>query len=510
MHKDKADSGLPAGQSGKRQIFVFYCKKLLAHLICRYYFIFLATVREKGFFHHSNHQYMSIPDSGGRDGFASKFGILCAATGSAIGLGNIWRFPYVVGDNGGGAFLLVYLGFILLLGIPVMLSELIIGRRAQRNAYGSFRHLAPGRPWWIVGIMGIAAAFIILAFYSTIAGWTLEYVYLALSNSFKGKNTQELADMFSEFHTQAVRPLFWQVMFMFMTAGIIIGGVKKGIEKYSKILMPFLVLLLLIMAVRSLTLPGAGAGVRFLFQPDFSQINAQVMLAALGQAFFSLSIGMGALITYGSYIGKENKLGNIAVEVSLADTLIAVLAGVAIFPAVFAFNLDPAEGPGLIFNVLPNIFQQMPGGYFIGIIFFILLAIAALTSSISILEVVVAFMVEELKMLRRKATIMAAVAATLAGVLSTLSFSSLSHLTLGEMRIFDVLDFTASNLLLPLGGLLIVLFLGWYMAGSDVKDEVTNGGLIRVRLFKAFIFIIKFIAPVAIAIIFLNSIGLLK
>jgi neurotransmitter:Na+ symporter, NSS family len=473
-------------------------------------FYIFGHYQKKRIFHHSNHQYMSIPDSGGRDGFASKFGILCAATGSAIGLGNIWRFPYVVGDNGGGAFLLVYLGFILLLGIPVMLSELVIGRRAQRNAYGSFRLLAPGRPWWIVGIMGIAAAFIILAFYSTIAGWTLEYVYLAITNAFKGKDSRELADMFTSFHTQAGRPLFWQLVFMIMTAGIIMGGVKKGIEKYSKVLMPFLVLLLLIMAVRSLTLPGAGAGLNFLFKPDFSEINAKVLLAALGQAFFSLSIGMGALITYGSYIGKENKLGQIAVEVSLADTFIAVLAGIAIFPAVFAFKLDPAEGPGLIFNVLPNIFQQMPGGYFVAIIFFVLLAIAALTSSISILEVVVAFMVEELNVGRKKATLMAASAAAMLGVLSTLSFGLMKGVRLGGKSVFDLLDFTASNLLLPLGGLLIVLFVGWYMKGSDVRDEVSNGGILRIRLFRAFVFIIRFIAPVAIAIVFLNSIGLLN
>jgi neurotransmitter:Na+ symporter, NSS family len=452
---------------------------------------------------------MSLQGNDGRDGFTSKFGILCATAGSAIGLGNIWRFPYVVGENGGGAFLLVYLGFILLLGIPVMLSELVIGRRGQRNTFGAFRRLAPGKPWWIIGVMGIAAAFMILAFYSTIAGWTLEYIIKSITHAFQGKSSEELAGMFQEFHTGIFWPLFWQVIFMAMTAWIILAGVKGGIEKYAKILMPFLVGLLLIMAIRSLTLPGAMGGLTFLFKPDFSELTAGVFLAALGQAFFSLSIGMGAIITYGSYIGKGNNLTTIAAEVSIADTLIAVLAGVAIFPAVFAFGLDPAEGPGLIFHVLPSIFQQMPGGYFFALIFFVLLAIAALTSSISILEVVVAFVVEELNISRKKATIMAATAATFVGVFCTLSFSTLKDVKLGGQTIFGVLDFTASNLLLPLGGLLIVLFVGWVMKAADVKDELSNGGVLKVKLFSLFRFIIKFIAPVAIAIIFLNSIGVL-
>ncbi len=453
---------------------------------------------------------MSDKDTGQREGFSSKFGILCAAAGSAIGLGNIWRFPYVVGDNGGGAFLLVYLAFILVLGIPVMLSEFVIGRRGQRNTFGAFRRLAPGRPWWIIGIMGIAAAFMILAFYSTIAGWTLEYVYKAATNAFQGKSSDELGTMFQSFHTQTFRPLMWQLVFMIMTAGIIIAGVKRGIEKYAKILMPFLVLLLIVMAIRSITLPGAMGGLQFLFKPDFSELSPAVFLSALGQAFFSLSIGMGALITYGSYIGKENKLGNISVEVSIADTLIALLAGVAIFPAVFAFGLEPGEGPGLIFHVLPNIFQQIPGGYFFSVIFFILLAIAALTSSISILEVVVAFLVEELNIRRRHATIMAAAAATFVGVFCTLSFGVMEDTSLFGKTVFDLLDFTSSNVLLPLGGLFIVVFVGWFLGASNVRDELTNSGTLRFRLFSIFMFILKFIAPVAIAIVFMNSIGLIK
>lgn len=453
---------------------------------------------------------MSVTGNESRDGFTSKFGILCATAGSAIGLGNIWRFPYLVGENGGGAFIIVYLGCILLMGIPVMLSELVIGRRGQRNTFGAFRKLAPGKPWWIIGVMGILAAFLILAFYSTIAGWTLEYIFKALTNSFKGQTPEGLNAMFIEFNTSTFRPLLWQVIFMLLTVWIVLAGIKKGIEKYSVILMPFLVAILVIMSIRSLTLPGAMGGLVFLFKPDFSQIDAGVLLAALGQAFFSLSIGMGAIITYGSYINRKTNLSSIATEVSLADTLVAILAGVAIFPAVFAFNLDPAEGPGLIFHVLPNIFQQMPGGFYFGIIFFVLLAIAALTSSISLLEVVVAFMVEELKLTRKKATIIAASSAMFFGVFCTLSFGVLRNVTFAGQTIFGVFDFTASNLLLPLGGLLIVIFVGWFMKAAEVKDELSNSGLRKVKLFPVFQFIIKFVAPVAIAIIFLKSTGIIK
>ena len=448
---------------------------------------------------------MSSSGNESRDGFTSRFGIICAAAGSAIGLGNIWRFPYIVGESGGGAFLLIYLGFILLLGIPVMLSEFVIGRRGQRNALGSFKRLAPGTPWYLVGVMGIVAAFMILAFYSTIAGWTLAYVVRSVSNAFAGMTSQEISESFGAFHTTTFWPLFYQLVFMVMTAWIILSGVKKGIERYAKILMPFLVLLLVIMAIRAVTLPGASVGLSFLFKPDFSAVDSSVLLAALGQAFFSLSIGMGALITYGSYIQKNNNLSNISIQVTLADTMIAILAGVAIFPAVFAFGLDPADGPGLIYTVLPNIFQQMPGGYFFAIVFFVLLAIAALTSSISILEVVVAYLTEELNVTRRQATVMAASAATLVGVLCTLSFGVMEGFTISGLTIFDLLDFTASNVLLPFGGLLIVVFVSWYMKQGDVWDELSNGGALKVHLFNALMFILKFIAPVASAIVLLES-----
>ncbi|MFP4488771.1 MAG: sodium-dependent transporter, partial [Bacteroidales bacterium] len=347
-----------------------------------------------------------------RDTFSSKLGVVAAAAGSAVGLGNIWRFPYVAGESGGGAFLLIYLGFIFAIGFPVMLAELTIGRRAQRNALGSFKKLAPGKPWYLIGLMGIVAAFMILAFYSTIAGWTLEYLVQAFTNGFAGKSSEQLRESFEVFQSGSYRPVIWQLVFMFLTAFIIYKGVRHGIEKYTKILMPVLVVLIIVICIRSLTLDGAKEGMAFLFKPDFSKITWPVILNALGQAAFSLSIGMGTLITYGSYIKKETNLPSTALQVTAADTTIAILAGVMIFPAVFAFNIDPAEGSGLVFIVLPNIFEQMPGGYIFSILFFTLLSIAALTSTVSVLEVVVAYFSEELNMSRGKATILAASAIT--------------------------------------------------------------------------------------------------
>ena len=454
---------------------------------------------------------MSLKESGKRDGFTSKFGIIAAAAGSAIGLGNIWRFPYVVGENGGGAFLLVYLGFVVLLGIPVMLSEFVIGRKAKRNTFGAFKEIAPGTLWPIIGVMGIVAAFVILAFYSTIAGWTLHYLYISVINGFQGRDTAELTLMFEKFQISTFLPVFWQMIFIILTAVIILSGVKKGIEKYSKILMPFLLLLLVALSVRSVTLPGSFEGLVFLFKPDFAKLDSTVILGALGQAFFSLSIGMGALITYSSYFPSRTNLSNTAFEVSIADVVIAILAGIAIFPAMFSLGMQPEQGgAGLIFMVLPNVFLQIPGGYFISIAFFILLSIAALTSSISIMEVVVAFLVEEFNILRRYATVITAVAAAFVGVFCTLSWGALKNVTIGGRNIFDLLDFTASNVLLPVGGLLIVIFVGWYMSHADVKNELSNQGALKLKVFGVFRFLIKFIAPVAIAIIFLNAIGILN
>ncbi|MGM0496709.1 MAG: sodium-dependent transporter [Bacteroidota bacterium] len=449
-------------------------------------------------------------DPSKRDSFGTKFGVIAAAAGSAVGLGNIWRFPYVAGENGGGAFILIYLLFIIAIGMPVMLSEFTIGRRAQRNAFGSFKRLAPNTYWYLIGLLGVVAAFVILSFYSTVAGWTLEYIYLSFSNAFAEKNPDQLTTMFETFKAGTFRPILWQLVFMVLTAWIVIAGVKKGIEKYAKILMPILLLLIIVLDIRAITLPGASEGLEFLFSPDFSKLDTNSILEALGQAFFSLSIGMGTLITYGSYINKKQNLTSTAINVSAADTIIAILAGIAIFPAVFAFGIEPNAGPDLIFRTLPNIFQQMPGGYFFSLTFFILLGVAALTSSISVLEVVVAYFVEELGILRKRATIIAAVSITVLGVMSTMSWGVMGDVRIFDFNIFELLDFTASSVFLPIGGVFIVVFLGWYLGKKHIKEEITSDGLYKAKLTNIFVLIIKFLAPIAIAMVFLHGIGLLK
>ena len=440
-----------------------------------------------------------------RDGFGSKLGIIAAAAGSAVGLGNIYRFPCELGNNGGGAFLLVYLLIVLGLGVPVMLSEFVIGRKTQKNPIGAFKMLKPKSGWPIIGYMGVGCALVIMAFYSTVAGWTLEYIVKAVGNQFKDKDLATIEQEFAAFHDIGWKNVLWQGIFIFLTAFVVFKGVADGIEKYSKVLMPLLVVILIVLAVRSITLPGAGDGLTFLFKPDFSKITGSVLISALGQAFFSLSMGMGVLITYGSYIKKDDNMATSALSVTLSDTLIAVLAGVVIFPAAFSFGVQPTAGMGLVFNTLPMIFNQMAGGYYFCIIFFVLLAVAALTSTISLLEVIVAYLVEEVHIKRRLATVIAAVACMAVGVFASLSLKSNTSLTIGGKSIFDSLDFVSSNILLPLGALFIVIFVGWIMGKSKFFEEITNGGQLKLSLKGVIYFIIKYLAPIAIMVIFISG-----
>lgn len=448
--------------------------------------------------------------SGSRDSFTSRFGVIAAVAGSAIGLGNIWRFPYMAGENGGAVFLFIYLIIVFVVGIPVMTSEFIIGRSAQKNPYGAFKSLAPGKPWYLIGVMGIAAAFMILAFYTTVAGWTLEYIYQAFAGNLSGKTDGEYSSMFSNFLSGSFRPVIWFIIFMGLTAAIIISGVKDGIEKYTKILMPLLFILLVLLCIRSVTLEGSSAGLKFLFKPDFEKMSPRVIFEALGQAFFSLSIGMGTLITYGSYIPKKENLLSSSMFVVIADTAVAVLAGVAIFPAVFALGGSPAQGTGLVFIVLPGILQKMPLGAVFAVVFFVLLAVAALTSTISVLEVIVAYLVEELKMTRRKATVLATISVSMLGIITVLSMGPMNSVKLFNKNIFEILEYLASNIMLPTGGLFIVLFIGWFFSSNLSKRELTNDGELSARLIPAFMFVVKFIAPLAIAIVFLYGLGFLK
>lgn len=445
-----------------------------------------------------------------RVNFGTKIGVVAAAAGSAVGLGNIWRFPYELGQYGGGAFLIVYLACVVLLGMPVMLSEFVIGRRGEANAAGAFRKLAPGSAWWLVGLVGIITAFLILGFYIVVSGWTLEYIFQAASNGFINKDTQTLSEAFTAFSTDTFRPLVWMTLFLLISAGIVLAGVTKGIERSSKFLMPLLLLIIIALVVRAVTLPKGFDGIQFLFQPDFSKINSAVILSAMGQAFFSLSLGMGCMITYGSYINKKNNLANTVVEVTLLDTLVAVLAASAIFPAVFSLGINPAQGPELVFITLPNVFSHMPGGYIWAILFFVLLSVAALTSVISLLEVIVAFFVEEFKFSRRTTIILTSVGVFIFGIISSFSLGIWKDVTIFGQGFFGLFDTVTSKFFMPAGGMFIALFAAWKIKKSDLRDEISSGGKFKTGFFSVYIFLVRFIAPIGILLIFLNQLGLSK
>ncbi|OJV36169.1 MAG: sodium-dependent transporter [Bacteroidales bacterium 36-12] len=445
-----------------------------------------------------------------RINFSSKLAVIAAAAGSAVGLGNFWRFPYELGQNGGAAFLIIYLIFVFLIGMPIMMSEFVIGRMGQKNTVGSFKQLAPKREWWLIGLMGVVTSFLIMGFYSVVAGWTMEYIYQAITNQFVNKDTATLTQVFVDFNTGTWRPILWMIAFVAISAVIIILGVKDGIEKSTKVMMPLLVVIIIALGIRSITLPGALDGLKFLFHPDFSKITSSVILSAMGQAFFSLSLGMGCMITYGSYISKKNHLSHTVVEVSLMDTTIAVLASIAIFPAVFSLGINPGYGPELVFITLPNVFAQMPGGYIWSILFFILLFVAALTSAISLMEVIVAYLVEEKKFKRFSATMLTTLVIILFGVMSALSFSSWSDVKLFGMNFFDLFDNITSKVFMPLGGLLISVFTGWFLSKESVKKEISSHGKFPTNYYNAFIFLVRYVTPIGILLVLLNQLGLFK
>ena len=434
-------------------------------------------------------------------------GAIVAAAGSAIGLGNIWRFPYTVGQNGGGAFLLLYILFVFFLGLPIMMSEFVIGRRSQRNTVGAFRQLGPQyKRWTFVGVLGIVAAFLIYSFYSTVAGWTLNYVFLSGSGQLSGRTPDEVSQVFASFTSGTAAPLVCQLAFILLTAAVVLLGVQKGIEKCTKILMPLLLVLMLLLCVRSLTLRGSSAGLAFLFEPDFSKLTWSSVLSALGQALFSLSIGMGALVTYGSYIRKEDNLFKTGVCVAGADTLIALLSGIAIFPAVFAFGMSPASGPSLVYEVLPNVFGSMPMGALFAVLFFLLLSIAALTSTISLLEIVVLWAVEELHMKRVTATFLVSLLVFALGTVCTLSFGPFADMQIMGKTFFECLDHLTATYMMPIGALCIILFLGWRYPKAEVFDELTNQGRLKAGYFRVYYFVLRFFAPIALFIILIMGI----
>ena len=442
--------------------------------------------------------------------FSSNLGAIMAAVGSAVGLGNIWRFPYICGKYGGGAFLIVYLCFVFLLGSVLMMSEFVIGRRAQHTPIKAFQTLYPkNKAWGLVGLLGIITSFFILSQYLVISGWTTGYVWNSISGTLAslGTDAGAISNFFKEFSTSQWDPVLFLSIFAVLALLIILGGVQKGIENVSKVLMPLLVVLVLVLCVRSLTLPGAGKGVEYLFLPDFSKLTGEGVLAALGQALFSLSVGMGVLLVYGSYIPVNDNIFKTAMWITACDTLIAVLAGLAIFPAVFSCGFEPAGGPGLVFHVLPNVFNMMgTTGTIFASLFFVLLMVAAITSAISLLEALTAWFSEHTGTRRWVGALLFFVLTTALGILFSLSMGSLSHIKIAGLRLFDFVDRMNSIYLPPLCALGTIIFFGWVMPEEDVKDELSNHGTLKIGYYKLFRFLSRYLAPLALLVVLVTGI----
>lgn len=441
--------------------------------------------------------------------FGTRLGLIATTVGSAVGLGNIWRFPFEAGVHGGGAFILCYVIFIFLLGVPVICCEFVLGRNSRSNYFGAVKHYSSNGYWKAGAIAGIIASLMILSFYSVVAGWTLEYLFQSLTGGLSLQSAEQFHERFTAFSTDALRPVLWTALFLLANFGILIRGVTKGIEKISNIMMPMLFVILIAFCINSLSLPGARHAMDFLFQPDFSALTPSVVLGALGQAFFSLSLGLGCLLTYASYFRKDVSLARNAVTVASLDTIVAILAGIMIFPAVFTFGMSPAAGPALVFEVLPSIFTRMEGGALWAPLFFALLVLASLTSTISMSEISITYFMEERGMTRRRATILNTLIALVFGTLCALSFGPLSNLKIFGLTIFELFDYTSSNILLPLGGMLIAIFTGWYVDRRTVRTELLGERADTPVWYRVLIFLIRFIAPAGILLVFLSALGLI-
>ena len=443
-----------------------------------------------------------------RDSFGSRLGVLLAMAGSAVGLGNLWRFPYLVGENGGAAFIIIYLACVCLICLPIFISEFVIGRRSQKNAYAAFRDLSGGSAWRWVGLMTVIVPLIVASYYCVIGGWAFEYLWKSCTFSFTGDASQEaVSTMFSDFVSSPWGPVIGQTLFLLVTTLIVIIGIKDGIERFSKLMMPMLFIIVIAIAVYSSTLPGSGAGFEYLFKPDFSKVDGGSFASALGQAFFSLSLGFGTIMTYASYVDKKDNILFQSTSTAIADTMFALIAGMAIMPAVFAFGINPQSGPGLVFETLPYVFGKMPGGGIVAILFFLALIVAALTSSISMIEVGVAYLIEEKKLKRTTACVVLFLICWILGIFCALSFGPLAEVKLAGRSIFDFFDNLSSNILMTLGSLLTVLFVGWRLKKTDIYEEFTNGGTLsaNVKIFGVLWFLIRYVAPIAVIVIFISG-----
>ena len=448
-----------------------------------------------------------------RSNFGSKLGIILATAGSAVGLGNVWRFPYMTGENGGAVFILIYVACVLLLGIPCMLSEFIVGRHGQANAVGAFRKLAGGRPWVLIGYVGVLTGFLIVSYYAVVSGWCLQYVWASLVGHLQG-DPEYFRTYFSDLLQDPVKPVVWTAIILMMSYLIVEHGIRDGIERASKVMMPTLFLLLLVIVGAACMLPGAEKGIEFLFNPDFSKLNSDVFLGAMGQAFYSLSIAMGALCTYASYFSKQTNLTKSATQIAVIDCLVAILAGLMIFPAAFSVGVKPDSGPSLIFITLPNVFQQAFAGlplvgYVVSLMFFVLLSLAALTSIMSLHEVATAFLQEEMHLTRKAAALSVTLTATVVGAFCSLSMTGYDGLAFFGRTLFDWFDFVTGQVFLPVVGFLTCIFIGWFVPHKVVHDEFTNWGTLRGRFFHLFVFLVKYLCPLAILLVFLHQFGLL-
>lgn len=435
-----------------------------------------------------------------------KLSAVLVAAGSSVGLGNIWRFPYVAGDNGGGAFLLIYILCVLLLGLPVMVAEFTIGRASKLNAVGAYRALNPR--WSLLGYNGVLAAFLILGFYFVVSGWTAEYMVHSVTGSLARFSTpEEYGSIFQNFISDPWRPVLYTALFVLVTHFVIALGVQKGIERSAKVLMPLLFVILVTLAIHGMTMPGSGEGLKFFFKPDFSKVSASTFLVALGQAFFSLSIGLGTMVTYASYFKPDTNLRHTALSVTVLDTLVAILAGMVIFPAVFSAGIEPTSGPSLVFITLPGIFNTMPLSMVWSAVFFLLLVIAALTSTISLHEVITAYLHEEWHLSRRAAAWTTTAATMALGTVASLSLGVLGGWKICGLNIFDSLDFITANILLPVGGFFTCIFVGWVLDQQILKAQISNNGALKFRIYRLYIFLLRYVCPIILLLIFLDNLG---
>ena len=448
-----------------------------------------------------------------RIGFGSKLGMILATAGSAVGLGNVWRFPYMTGADGGAVFILIYLACIVLLGIPCMVSEFIIGRHGAANTARAYEKMSAGKGWKYVGLLGVATAFLITGYYAVVSGWCLQYLYASSVGQLQ-ENTTSVSAYFSAFSTDPIRPVLWTVVILLLTHFVIIHGVRGGIERASKFLMPVLFILLLVIVGASCMLPNADKGMVFLFQPDFSKLNTHVFLDALGQSFYSLSIAMGCICTYASYFSRQTHLMKSAVQISIIDSLVAILAGLMIFPAAFSVGINPDSGPSLLFITLPQVFQQAFSGlpligYVLSLMFYALLTLAALTSLISLHEVSTAYFYEQFHITRKQAAWLVTICTCIIGAFCSLSLGAVDGLQIAGRSLFSIFDFVTGQIFLPVGGFLTCLFLGWFVPQQIVKDEFTNWGTLKGTFFKTYLFSVRYVCPLCILLIFLHQFGVL-